>query len=243
MMRVLVTRPEPDAQRTAAALRERGHDVFTAPLLRIEVIAADIGLGPFTGVLMTSANAARAIRAHPRGRELCKLPAFVVGKRSARAAQEAGFSEVAAANGGVRDLVRTVALGTPRCGPLIYLCGQDRSGDLKGELASRGVAVQCVEIYRALAAQQFPADIVLALSNGQIGGVLHFSRRTAEAYCRCGTLLPDLKVALWPIHYCLSVHVAAPLVAAGASRIIIAEHPDEESLLGLVADLPHEPRT
>jgi uroporphyrinogen-III synthase len=242
-MRVLVTRPKPDAQRTAAALRERGHDVFTAPLLRIEVIAADVGGGPFTGVLMTSANAARAIQAHPRGRELCDLPAFVVGRRSARAAQEAGFSEVVAANGGMRDLVREIALRAPRCGQLIYLCGQDRSGDLKGELASRGVAVQCVEIYRALAARQFPAEIVLALSTGQIGGVMHFSRRTAETYCRCGRLMRDFKAALWPIHYCLSVHVAAPLIAAGASRIVIAQHPDEESLLGLVADLPHEPRT
>ena len=32
-MRLLVTRPEPDATRTAETLRARGHDVLVAPLL------------------------------------------------------------------------------------------------------------------------------------------------------------------------------------------------------------------
>ena len=44
-MRLLVTRPEPDAARTAEALRARGHEVLVAPLLRVETIAADFG-GP-----------------------------------------------------------------------------------------------------------------------------------------------------------------------------------------------------
>ena len=35
-MRLLVTRPEPDNERTAAALRALGHEVMLAPLLAIE---------------------------------------------------------------------------------------------------------------------------------------------------------------------------------------------------------------
>ena len=37
-MRLLVTRPEPDNERTAAALRAQGHEVVLAPLLRIEAV-------------------------------------------------------------------------------------------------------------------------------------------------------------------------------------------------------------
>ena len=66
-MRLLLTRPEPDAQRTAAALRAQGHDVIIAPLLRIEPAAdAEIGAGPWAAILITSANAAHAVATHAR---------------------------------------------------------------------------------------------------------------------------------------------------------------------------------
>jgi len=68
-LRLLLTRPEPDAARTAAALRAAGHEVLTAPMLRIEPVAADLGAGPWEAVLITSANAARAVAAHPRRRD------------------------------------------------------------------------------------------------------------------------------------------------------------------------------
>ena len=85
-MRLLLTRPEPDAQRTAAALRAQGHDVIIAPLLRIEPAAdAEIGAGPWAAVLITSANAAHAVTAHARVAPLRALPVFAVGRRSADA--------------------------------------------------------------------------------------------------------------------------------------------------------------
>ena len=37
-MRLLVTRPQPDAQRTAAALRDLGHHVLIAPLFEVEAL-------------------------------------------------------------------------------------------------------------------------------------------------------------------------------------------------------------
>ena len=47
-MRLLVTRPEPDNERTAAALRAQGHEVLLAPLLHIEAVAdADLGAPPW----------------------------------------------------------------------------------------------------------------------------------------------------------------------------------------------------
>ena len=41
-MRLLVTRPEPDGERTAAKLRARGCEVMLAPLLRVETVDADL---------------------------------------------------------------------------------------------------------------------------------------------------------------------------------------------------------
>ena len=102
-MRLLVTRPEPDAERTAAALRARGHIVLVAPLLRIEPVEpAEIGPGPFIALLVTSANAAPAIAHHERFAQLRALPVFAVGDRSAEAMGAAGFADVASARGDVR---------------------------------------------------------------------------------------------------------------------------------------------
>src|SRR5258708_33687809 len=107
-MRILLTRPEPDALRSAARLRTRGHDVILAPLMRSETLKADFG-GPFAAVLMTSANAARAALEHPRFAELSRLPAFTVGDHSAEAARAAGLAEVVSGQGALHDLVRLAA--------------------------------------------------------------------------------------------------------------------------------------
>src|SRR5947209_14822822 len=96
-MRLLVTRPEPDATRTAQMLRARGHEVLVAALLSVQTIDADFA-GPYGAVLMTSANAARAIGTHRRFAELRELPAYVVGSRTADAAREAGFPHVESAD-------------------------------------------------------------------------------------------------------------------------------------------------
>ena len=92
-MRLLVTRPQADAERTAAALRARGHDVVVAPLLRIEPLPdAEIGAGPWAAILVTSANAARAIARHRASRRIARrLPVFAVGDRSAQAMRDGGF--------------------------------------------------------------------------------------------------------------------------------------------------------
>jgi uroporphyrinogen-III synthase len=238
-MRLLITRPEPDNERTAAALRALGHEVMLAPLLRIEAVAdADLGAPPWAAVLLTSANGARAIASHPRLGDLLGLPVLAVGGGTANAAREAGFADVISADGDARDLARLAAerfAGSHR--PLLYLAGEDRSGDLAGGLMARGLSVRTVVIYRAAKASSFPPAVRAALEQGRIDGVLHFSRRSVENFVDCSRDV--IKQALLLEHYCLSERAAEPLRLAGATRIRVAAHPDEASLLALVAPKPH----
>jgi uroporphyrinogen-III synthase len=225
-MRLLVTRPEPDNARTAATLRAMGHEVLLAPLLHIEAVPnADLGPPPWAAVLITSANGARALTAHPRRGELTALPLLAVGQSSADAARGVGFTDVTSADGDARDLAELAArrfAGSPL--PLLYLAGEDRSA----ELAVSGVTVRTVVIYRAAKADRLPPDAKAALEQGRIEGVLHFSRRSVDSYIGCGG---DV---LAPAHYCLSARAAEPLRHAGATRVHVAAHPDEASLLALV---------
>jgi uroporphyrinogen-III synthase len=233
-VRLLVTRPEPDAERTAAALSRQGHQVESAALLRIESISdAELGSGPWSALVVTSANALRAMESHPRRADLLALRVFAVGRRTAAAARAAGFRDVTAAGGNLQDLAQCLREHGGR-DPLLYLAGQDRSGDLAGDLAGSGQTVCTAVVYRAIKMDKFPPAIAAALAAGQIEGVLHFSRRSAQAYIDCARAAGLLEQAVAPIHFCLSDQIAEPLTAAGAKTVRIAPRPEETALIALI---------
>lgn len=232
-MRVLVTRPEPDGERTAAKLRARGCDVMLAPLLRVETVKADLD-GAWDVVALTSVNAVRAIADHPRMKVLLATPAYAVGGRTADAAVAQGFANVVSADGDAQDLVRVMKTHLRGRGRVLYLAGEDRAADLAGELRGADMEVETVVVYRAVAVSEFPTDIRDALATGRLEAVLHFSRRTAETYVACAAAAGIAAPALAPVHYCLSQQVAGPLAAAGARSIRTAARPTEVALINLV---------
>ena len=233
-MMIAVTRPQADGDRTATALRARGHQVLVAPLMRVEPVAADLA-GSWAAVIITSANAPGAIAGHTARAALSKLPAYAVGRRSAEAARQAGFSEVATAGGDVRDLVRLIAeRHADAAGPLLYLAGEDRAADLIGELSARGIAAEMRVVYRAVTAP-FPPPLVAALQAGAIDAVLHFSKRSADNYLTGARAAGLFVQALAPRHLCLAAPIAEPLARAGAARIAVAARPDEAALIDLVS--------
>lgn len=159
------------------------------------------------------------------------LPAFTVGRQTADAARAAGFREVHSADGDQGDLVALLrakyAGGAQR---LLYLAGEDRAGDL----AAAGVPVVAVTIYRAVKVERFPPAVAVAVAQGALDGVLHFSRRSAEAYLACVRHAGASAGGPKPLHFCLSRQVSEPLTAAGASGISVARRPDEAALIGLI---------
>jgi uroporphyrinogen-III synthase len=235
IVRLLVTRPKPDAERTASALRAQGHTVTIAPLLHIEPLAdADLGAGPWAAVLVTSANAARAIAEHKRFAELRALPVLAVGDRSAQAMRAVGFSDVSSAEGAASDLTRVAAERLKHGDPLLYLAGADRSNDIAGDLSTQNFLVRTAVVYRAVQADALPRVAVDALTGG-VGGVLHFSRRSAEAYVNAARAADLAESAIrGPIHFCLSGRIAEPLTQAGAVDIRIAREPTEAALIALI---------
>jgi uroporphyrinogen-III synthase len=225
-MRLLLTRPEPDATRTAEILRAHGHEVLVAPLLATLTIATDFA-GPYDGVLMTSANAARALSTHPRRDELAQLPCFTVGSRGAEAARGAGFTDTMSADGVLGDLVDLVAARAVPSARLLYLAG---------DLAKRGIAVDTVVVYQAVAAEKLPAHLSEALKYQSLDAALHYSRRSVATLLTFAGQAGALNAVTNLAHYCLSAEVAAPLREAGASRIAVAARPDEASLLALIQE-------
>jgi uroporphyrinogen-III synthase len=234
-MRLIVTRPGEQGERTAQALRARGHEALVAPVLRIEPCAdADFGTQRCAAVLMTSANAARALMSHPRREALIGLPLFVVGEATHAAAREAGFTNIMSADGDVRALVEVVAARVPRRARVLYLAGEVRAGNLAGDLETEGLVVRTAIIYRAVLAASLPAVVAEALRCGGIDGVLHFSRRSAATFLKLVEAAGIDVNSLDCHHFCLSRQVAEPLIEAGVRAVAIAVRPDENAMLDLV---------
>jgi uroporphyrinogen-III synthase len=234
-VRILVTRPQPEGERTAAALRERGHVPLLAPLLTIDAIAdARFGEGPWSALLLTSGNAARALSAHPQMHRILPLPVLAVGRQTAAAAWNAGFASVQSADGDASDLAKLVAARFGGAGRLLYLAGNDRARDLGADLAAHGTAVETVVNYRAVAATALPQPARDALLQREVDSALHFSRRTAEIFLNCAQAAGLTGQIRLLTHYCLSNRVAEALTVAGLTDVHVAPSPEEPALLGLL---------
>ena len=240
-MTILVTRPEPDNTTTVAALRRMGHDVLSAPMLRFEPVALQDDPDTHYGaVIVTSANALRAIAGQAGLPVLLDLPLFAVGDKTADAARDAGFAKVFSADGdaaALRDLIASKKGTAKRLksgDPLLYLAGADLARDLAGELGARGFTVVTQTTYRMAPIESLPRDIVDAFSAGKISAVLHYSRRSARAFIEAARAGGVEISALSLPQCCLSDAVAAIVRDAGATRVTVARTPDETALFALL---------
>lgn len=235
---MLLTRPRPEAERTADALRKLGHEPLIAPMLDIQDLrGVTFEGGPWSAILMTSGNAARALAVHPQAGALAMLRCFAVGGQTAQAAREAGFANVVSAQGDGGDLARLIAAEVAdRSRPLLYLAGDDRARDMAAELSPAGLTLQTVVVYRAVAAQEFSAELANALRAGTIDGVLHYSRRSTEIFVGCAQKSGIIEAIGKLRHFCLSRRASEPLTEIGAARISIAARPDEQAILELIVN-------
>ena len=235
-MAVLVTRPYPDGESTAAALRARGLEPLLAPVLRFEAVPLPAGFdADAVAVLVTSANALRAVEPQLRGHALSKLPLFAVGEQSAAAARRAGFAKVFSADGdaaALRDLVLgQIRAGRIKAGPLLHLAGETVARDLVAELGAHGVEVTSRIVYRMVAMDRLPEAVRAAFAAGEIEAVLHYSARSAQAFLQAARADGIEISALAVAQCCISKAVAQVLHEAGAGRVMVAGAPNETALL------------
>lgn len=232
-MRLAVTRPVEDAQKLTQGLLAQGHEVLAAPLLEIENLPAP-PLPPrgWQALLITSANALKALENHPQPASLLHCACCCVGPASAQVARAMGFADIRVAGGGLLELEALVKRElAPESGPLLYLSGEQISGDLAGDLAVHGFETHRAVLYRAVPASRLPAELVQRLAQGGLDGVLLYSPRSARIWQDLIAAAGLSGKASSIPHYCLSGNVARAL---GAGVLVkIAENPEDAAMLAL----------
>ncbi|QND67968.1 uroporphyrinogen-III synthase [Mesorhizobium loti] len=234
MLRVLVTRPEPGASRTARQLRETGFQPILLPLTETVALPVDAGLGPdaAVAVAITSANAVRHAPEEVIA-ALAALPCHAVGKRTAEAARKAGFLSVSEGPGNAEGLADRLA-GDLSGKIIVYLCGRVRFPAFEQRLKTAGVQVHAVETYDTLQMGYSDETIIERLSDRPADAVLLYSVKAAAAMQVLARrpALQGLFEKTW--FFTLSARIATTLDDTASERTRIAAQPDEEALLALL---------
>ncbi len=229
-MRLLVTRPEPEATATARRLEGLGHSVTIESLLTIVLAAPPGELPQPAGLIVTSRNGVRALATWRQAAAWHDVPLFAVGEATGTEARAAGFTHVTDGRGEGVALVGVIGAALPADrGPVIYAAARDLGGGLAEQLEEAGYDLQMVEAYRAERATKLSPALRDALQAGAIDGALFYSRRTAETF---RDLVGGMPVRLAHA-FALSEHVAGPLKGL-ADALYVAPAPDETSLLELI---------
>ena len=228
---VLVTRPEPEALRTAERLAALGYRAIVVPLMTAEAIADRRPLTGFAAVAVTSARTIGFLTSAER-HSLAGRPAFAVGSRTAEALRAAGLRHVRSSEGDVAALAALIAgSGLPAGAGILHVGGEERAGDLAAPLIDAGLIVEVSSVYRMVPRATMPSAARDALITSAAGAVLHYSPRSARLFCDLASQAGLQAAAAKVRHICLSEQVAEPLRHAFGATLAVARRPDEQSLL------------
>ena len=218
MRPVLILRPEPGAAQTAARARALGLEAVTAPLFAVRPLEWEMPEGPFDGVLLTSAHAARQGGAGLAG--LLSLPCFAVGEATAAAARAAGFERAQSGSGdGAAAVEDMAAAGVGRA---LHLCGRDHLS-----LTHPRIAIERRAVYAAEPVETMPPAAVALLPDAL--ALLH-SPRAAALFARLVEDRSAIRIA--------AISAAAAAAAGqGWAQVAVAARPRDQALLELAARL------
>jgi uroporphyrinogen-III synthase len=235
-LRLVITRPEPGANRFAAAVRDRFGTtlpVIVAPLMALVVPPGPPppALAGAAGLVFTAAAGVAGLSRRCPG---LALPAFCVGARTAAAAAAAGHAAIAL--GGDADALVAALVARRVAGPLVHIRGADSRGAVAARLTAAGIPTAEAVVYaqeprplapEAAAALAGEAPVIAAL----------FSPRSAVLFAAAaaGARAPLLVAAISTATR--AAWDAAPAAPPAAIATAIAATPDEAGMLAAVADL------
>ncbi len=232
-MRVLVTRPEPDATPFAERCRSAGLTPIISPLMSIAFNKTPINTAGIGALAFTSANGARAFST---AGNLSDLPVFAIGDATAESANAAGFNDVSVAAGDIESLASLIEQERHRLtGAILHVAGAHRAGDLVNGLKLKGIEVRREVLYEARAVDALPEKARLALvSTPPVEWVSFFSPRTAKLFLAL-IRKAGIEDCLRSTHaVCLSEAIADVLAQSIWNSVEIAPRRDASGIISVI---------
>lgn len=239
-MKVVVTRPEPDASSLAERLKRLGHVPIVCPVMTIRFdTSVEPAADAYQAILITSANGLRALEQTRNATQLKSTPVVAVGATSAKLATSLGYGHVLEAGGNVKSLAELAAdQFDPGKGPLLYVTGTSRAGDLKADLERLGFTVERLELYTAHPLDRLPGEIASELQAADAAVILLYSARTAQIWAKLLQQAGLTRIATSLLHICLSQAVADQLRSSlqGPLAIEVVNTPGDDAMLAALEE-------
>ena len=237
---VLITRPQPAAQVTGQLLQAAGYQAQILPLSKTLALPVHIEEGhdgDLAAITVTSVNALRHCP-HDILQRYHHLPLFAVGVRTAEAAKAAGFQTVIEGGGDAVRLAATMARELPEASHIIYLAGKVRQPVFENEVSTAGLVMRTYDVYDTV----FMADHDFnnppyGTSRKALDLVLLYSGSAATALSELQPHLPVNFFNQETKFLCISRRVAQLLPPDWQKQSLAADHPDEEGIFRLLAQL------
>lgn len=221
---VVITRPPPEAQRLAEALRLAGatFQAVFSPLFTVEPLGDVVTLQPGTEVIFTSVNGVRHARFSD---EVVGRVAWCVGDATAQAAQAAGFEPKSAA-GTAKHLVDLILSHGSRS-DLLHIRGVHAHGNILHALTSNGLNVAQAVVYTQVP-KALTAQARALLSSGRPVILPVFSPKTAETLVQQGPFGAPL------VFVAISDMVADVLQNTAFESISVAGEPNLKAMVASI---------
>ena len=235
---LLITRPSPEAERTAQQIRAcHGHAILS-PALTIQppddkaaLQAAMQRVHTYDGILLTSAHGANVLTTAVAPGQT-PPPLFAVGEKTAGVLRKRGWKvDTPAIPAGGEALAQAI-MGWQASSNQHFLFLQAEQGrdELTTLLQQAGYRVDRVAAYRAEAVTTLSTETQSALAKGEVDAILFFSGRSAQAFVAA---LPSegkggVRNALIAV---ISPVTGQAVQALGYTVTVTAHRPNSEGLL------------
>lgn len=237
-MRVLVTRPRIAGEATALELMRLGHEPLLLPLSEPshDVDGAIAALSsPCQSLALTSAETCRVLQSVGSGLEpWLDKPLFVVGQKTAQAAEALGFTDITIGGGDGHLLADAVLKRhlARHLTPLLYLAGAPRSPGFETALRGEGVEHETHVCYRMLEIS-YDAEQIGQLFLTAPDVILFYSAEAVRTFFRLP--LGSSRQALRETRFlCLSHACLEAVPEEFRATSLVSTAPREQSLLALL---------
>ena len=195
-----------------AAWRNAGFDPIAAPLLTVNAVVCDTPLDDGATLIFTSANGVRHCPEADRTRRV-----YCIGPATARAANEAGFSNIVQGSGDWNDLLQVIDLHDS---PFVHIGGRYVRGRIAETLRERGVQAERRVVYASEPVFGWPVN------PGEVSLCALYSPLAAKTLLALPERSPSFDIVA------LSEAVAAPIRERFApSRVHVASAPTDGAMM------------
>ena len=246
---IITIRPEPDASRDADWLRRHQVPAIAVPVMSAKQQSFDLPNPPlFQAIVFTSRHAVAAItgingiasidKMAMQG-ALRSLPVYAVGRRTALAAWQAGFTDVTTGPGDGNALVPLlVASLNPNGGDILWPSASIISYDIASRLTDFGYSVRQIPVYEMVATRHISEDLPARLAACTSAAVVAMSARSIDLFSQ---MLNTSQFAGYRkrITVIASSKVIAAAAKSGWANIIVAKAPRRSRVLAIATFIHH----